>query len=106
MNTGGLGIYAQDEWVITARLKLTAALRAEHNFNPTCDTNCFTILNGTFAQIEAQGASAPYNQALLTGRKDAFNAVDTINLGAALGFTWSPLANSKTVVSGGFGILL
>ncbi len=103
MNTGGLGIYAQDEWAITAKFKLTAALRAEHNFNPTCDTNCFTILNGTFAQIEAQGASAPYNQALLTGRKDAFNAVDTINWAPRLGFTWSPLANSKTVVSGGLG---
>jgi len=103
MNTGGLGIYAQDEWAITSRFKLTAALRAEHNFNPTCDTSCFTLLSGPFSQIETQGATTPYNKALVTGRKDAFNSVDTINWAPRLGFTWSPLANSKTVVSGGIG---
>ncbi len=104
MNTGGLGVYAQDEWAITPRFKLTAALRAEHNFNPTCDINCFTILNGPFSQIQKQGATTPYNQALSTGRKDAFNSVDTINWAPRLGFTWSPLASTKTVVSGGFGM--
>jgi outer membrane receptor protein involved in Fe transport len=105
MNTGGFGIYAQDEWAVTSRLKLTAGLRAEHNFNPTCDNNCFTLLNGSFAQIAATQTSAtPYSQALLTGRRDAFNSVDAINIAPRIGFTWSPLANSKTVISGGIGI--
>ncbi len=104
MNTGGLGVYAQDEWAITPRFKLTAGLRAEHNLNPTCDTNCFTILNGPFSQIESQGANTPYNHAMQTGRRDAFNSVDSINWAPRLGFTWSPFINSKTVISGGFGI--
>jgi outer membrane receptor protein involved in Fe transport len=105
MNTGGFGIYAQDEWAVTSKLKLTAGLRAERNFNPTCDNNCFTLLNGSFASIETtQTATTPYSQALLTGRRDAFNSVDTINIAPRFGFTWSPRADSKTVISGGIGI--
>ncbi len=104
MNTGGLGIYAQDEWAVLPRLKLTFALRAEHNFNPTCDINCFTLPNAPFSQLKNQGIDTPYNAALLTGRKDAFGSVDSINWAPRFGFTWSPGDNSKTVISGGFGI--
>ncbi len=104
MNTGGLGVYAQDEWSITPQLKITASLRAEHNFNPTCDTDCFTLPVGPFSQIEAQGVNTPYNKALSFGRNDAFNSVDSIDWGPRLGFTWSPRDNSKTVISGGLGI--
>jgi hypothetical protein len=104
MNTGGFGVYAQDEWSVLPRLKLTLALRAEHNFNPTCNINCFTLPNAPFAQIKTQGVDAPYDQALLTGRKDAFGSVDAINLAPRFGFTWSPRSDSKTVVSGGFGL--
>jgi Carboxypeptidase regulatory-like domain len=104
MNTGGLGVYVQDEWSVLSRLKLTFALRAEHNFNPTCDINCFALPNAPFYQIKTQGVNTPYNQALLTGRKDAFSSVDSINFAPRFGFTWSPRADSKTVVSGGFGI--
>jgi hypothetical protein len=104
MNTGGFAIYGQDEWSVLPRLKLTLALRAEHNFNPTCDNNCFTMPTAPFSQIQAQGVDAPYNQALNTGRRDAFNSVDSINLAPRFGFTWSPRSNDKTVVSGGFGL--
>ncbi len=104
MNTGGFGVYGQDEWAITSRLKLTFGLRAEHNFNPTCDNRCFTNLSLPFSQVETQGFSTPYNQALNFGRKDAFNSVDTMNWAPRFGFTWSPLSNSKTVVSGGIGM--
>ena len=104
MNTGGIGVYAQDEWSIKPNLKVTLSLRAEHNFNPTCDIQCFTLLNGPFSAVQQQGAAAPYNQALLTGRTDAFNSVDSIDWSPRIGFTWSPRANGKTVISGGFGM--
>jgi outer membrane receptor protein involved in Fe transport len=104
MNTGGFGLYGQDEWSVTSRLKLTFGLRAEHNFNPTCDNNCFTILNAPFSSIETQGSTTPYNQALTIGRKNAFNSIDSVNWAPRFGFTWSPLASSKTVISGGIGI--
>ena len=86
MNTGGFGIYAQDEWAVLPRLKLTFALRAEHNFNPTCDINCFTLPTAPFSQIKLQGVDTPYNQALQTGRKDAFGSVDSDQPGSALWF--------------------
>ncbi len=104
MNTGGFGVYGQDEWAITSRLKLTFGLRAEHNFNPTCDNHCFTNLSLPFSQVETQGFSTPYNQALNFGRKDAFNSVDSVNWAPRFGFNWSPLSNNKTVVSGGIGL--
>ncbi len=104
-NTGGFGIYGQDEWAITSRLKLTVGLRLEHNFNPTCDTNCFTNLSAPWSTLLAtQTDSTPYNQALSIGRKSAFNSTDAVNFAPRFGFTWSPLANNKTVVSGGIGI--
>jgi hypothetical protein len=104
MNTGGFGVYAMDEWAITSALKVTLSLRAEHNFNPTCDNNCFTNFSAPFSQIQTQGFSTPYNQALLINRKDAFNSVDNVNWSPRIGFTWSPMASRKTVLSGGIGI--
>jgi hypothetical protein len=102
MNTGGVGVYVQDEWSATAHLKLTGSIRLEHNFNPTCDINCFTLPVGPFSQIAAQGANAPYDQALTFGRKYAFNSVDRVDWSPRVGFTWSP--REKTVVSGGIGV--
>ena len=34
----GIGLYAQDEWRMSKSLKLTFALRAEHDSNPVCQT--------------------------------------------------------------------
>jgi Carboxypeptidase regulatory-like domain len=104
MNTGGFAFYGQDEWSVLPRLKLTLALRGEHNLNPTCDINCFTLPTAPFSQLKLQGVDTPYDQALQTGRKDAFGSVDTLNLAPRFGFTYSPRSNDKTVVSGGFGI--
>jgi hypothetical protein len=105
MNTGGIGIYAEDGWSVTSRFKLTLALRGEHNFNPTCDINCFTLPLAPFATIAAQGVNTPYNQALDTGRRNAFSSVQAVNLSPRVGFVWSPKQSSKTVVSGAFSIL-
>ena len=51
---------AQDEWKATHNLKLTLALRVEHNSNPVCQTNCFSNLNGPFAKsASAQAKPRP-----------------------------------------------
>ena len=39
----GLGLYAQDEWRVSKNLKLTLALRAEHDSNPVCQLNCASL---------------------------------------------------------------
>ena len=105
MNTGGLGLYAQDEWSVTSRLKLTFALRGEHNFNPTCNIACFTMPKANFGTIAGQGVDTPYNAALNINRTSAFNSVQAVNLSPRVGFTWSPLSSGKTVIGGAFSIL-
>ncbi|MFZ0230172.1 MAG: hypothetical protein WAL41_25240, partial [Mycobacterium sp.] len=114
-NTGGIGFYVQDEWAVASNFKLTGSLRLEHNFNPTCNINCFTEPNNYFSAISAQGGgpsstafagngSVPYNQALNIGINRAFPSVDPINYSPRISFTWSPTSDRKTVLSGGFGI--
>src|SRR5246500_3330164 len=43
-----LGLYAQDEWALRRNLKVTLSLRAQHNSNPVCQTNCFARLANSF----------------------------------------------------------
>ncbi len=40
----GLGALCQDEWRVNKSLKLTLALRVEHNSNPVCNLNCASYL--------------------------------------------------------------
>ena len=99
----GVGFYAQDEWHVKSNLKLTLALRAERNANPTCRNNCFSRLVGPFDSL-THGSAIPYNQNVQTGLAHPYYGVDYINFSPRFGFTWSPFGNDKTVVSGGIGI--
>ncbi|HUI84598.1 MAG TPA: carboxypeptidase regulatory-like domain-containing protein [Candidatus Binatia bacterium] len=103
----GLGVYAQDEWRVNKSLKLTFALRAEHNSNPVCQLNCASILNGEFSSMAASGLTnpaLPYNQIVDFGRHQIFRSTDTLNWAPRFGFAWSPGGSDKTVVRGGFGL--
>ncbi len=67
----GLGVYAQDEWRVNKSLKLTLALRAEHNSNPVCQLNCASLLNGNFNTMLNNGLitpDTPYNQMIQANR--------------------------------------
>ena len=99
----GLGMYAHDEWKVNNKLKLTLALRLEHNSNPVCQSNCFSQFVAPFDQM-ALGPDVPYNQNIRTGLHQVFGSTDAMNLSPRLGFIWSPLGNDKTVISGGVGI--
>ncbi len=103
----GLGLYAQDEWRATKSLKLTFALRAEHNSNPTCNTACGSLLDSSFENLIGNGTinpATPYNQFIDANRTSLYRGVDSINWGPRFGFAWSPGGSDKTVVRGGFGI--
>jgi hypothetical protein len=99
----GIGMYGQDEWKVTRDLKLTLAVRLEHNSNPVCQIDCFSRFADPFQSLTL-GTDVPYNQNILAGQNQAFAATDKLNVSPRFGFVWSPGGSAKTVVSGGFGI--
>jgi hypothetical protein len=117
----GIGVYGQDEWKATRRLKLTLALRVERNSNPVCQTNCFANFTGPFSSTASALAgdhtttscsskktndpscSVPYSSDIKYGQHRAYPGVDSLLWSPRLGFSWDPRGNGKTVISGGFG---
>lgn len=99
----GLGWYGQDEWRVNSKLKLMLGLRMEHNSNPVCQSNCFNQFMGPWRTLQL-GPDVPYNQNIQTGLKQVFRGTDAVNFSPRVGFTWSPFANDKTVISGGIGL--
>lgn len=97
-----LDLYAQDEWAVTSNLKITLGLRAEHNSNPVCQTNCFARLNNSFLNVPHL-ASQPYNQVIQTGLNQTFTNLQSIEWEPRFGFAWQPFS-SDLVLRGGFGI--
>ncbi len=101
----GLATYIQDEWRASQKLKLTLALRVDHNSNPVCQTNCFTSLTSPFTSLDhTNSANIPYNQTILTGLHQAYPGTDIVVWQPRFGFAFSPFASNRTVLGGGIGI--
>jgi hypothetical protein len=98
-----LGLYAQDEWAVRRRLKITLSLRAEHNSNPVCQANCFDRLANSFSNI-SHDPLQPYNKAIKTRLHQALPNYENIGWEPRLGFAWQPFSKGKTVIRGGAGI--
>ena len=98
-----LGLYAQDEWAVSNKLKVTLSLRAEHNSNPICQTNCFARLASSFLDI-SHDPTQPYNQAITSGLHQALPNYQSISWEPRVGFAWQPFGQGNTVVRGGVGI--
>jgi len=104
IQTYSLGLYAQEEWHARSNLKLTVALRAEHQSNPVCASRCFARFTGPFASISHDPAQ-PYNQAVLAHQEQAFPNTDSVVWAPRFGFAWQPLGVARnTVLRGGVGI--
>ncbi len=101
-----LGFYLQDEWRPRSDLKLTIALRADHNATPNCGTNCFARLAGPFSSISTQGAGVAYNQAIDSNLNQSVPSFTTIAWQPRFGFAWSPSWARNTVFRGGVGIFM
>jgi len=101
-----LGWYIQDEWKPRSDLKLTLALRADHNATPSCGTSCFSLLAGPFSTVGQQGAATPYNQAIDTNLSQSVPSFTNVAWQPRFGFAWSPSWAKNTVFRGGIGIFM
>jgi len=100
-----LGWYVQDEWKVKSNLKLTFALRGDHNSVPSCQTNCFARLAGNFNSI-SHDVNTPYNQTIQTGIGQAIPSFTKIAWQPRFGFAWTPSRLKNTVFRGGVGLFM
>ncbi len=98
-----VGMYIQDQWRLTPHFKLDLSLRADHNSNPVCQTNCFSRPSSDFFAI-SHDPNVPYDQVIQTGQQKAFPETQTLLWQPRVGFAWSPFGNDSTVLRGGIGI--
>jgi Carboxypeptidase regulatory-like domain/TonB-dependent Receptor Plug Domain len=96
-----LGLYAQDVWRATAKLKLTLSLRADRNSNESCPSGCYSRFSGSFLTLN-HDPNSPYNAAIQTGLKQGFPNLEAVVWEPRIGFAYS--ARKDTVVRGGFGV--
>jgi outer membrane receptor protein involved in Fe transport len=103
----GLGLYGQDEWNLAPNFKLTLGLRVERNSNPVCNFNCFANFVGPTNTLpsftSANPGSVPYASDIAYNQNQAYPGIDALVWSPRIGFSWSPAADRKTVISGGFG---
>src|SRR5206468_3154197 len=100
----------QDEWKATRNLKLTFALRVEHNSNPVCQTDCLANFKGPFTTLPSYQAAAagsdpgdvPYSSDIAYGQHQAYPGVNALVYSPRFGFSWDVMGTGKTVVSGSF----
>ena len=96
-----LGLYAQDVWRATAKLKLTLSLRADRNSNESCTQGCFSRFAGSFLNLN-HDPNSPYNAAIQTGLQQGFPKMEAIVWEPRVGFAYS--VRHDTVLRGGFGV--
>ena len=96
-----LGLYAQDEWSATSKLRLTLSLRADRNSNESCPKGCFSRFAGSFQNLN-HDVNAPYSDAIQTGLKQAFPSLQAIVFQPRVGFAYT--ARQDTVIRGGIGL--
>jgi hypothetical protein len=98
------GVYAQDEWSVTDKLKLILSGRIDHNSNFWCPKNCFTRLSADFGEI-SHGASTPYNKSILTGQAHPFQSTDVLVSEPRFGFAYAPQGQGgRFSIRGGAGL--
>jgi hypothetical protein len=99
-----LAFYAQDQWRVKPNLTLTLALRAEHQSNPVCQSDCISRFDGPFIGGD-HDPDTPYNQVLQTGLHRMLEGLDNILWQPRIAVAWQPFGvQHNTVVRAGVGI--
>ena len=96
------GLYFQDQYRVTSRLKLTMTLRADRNSGGVCQTGCASLPVTPFNE-SAHGATIPYDESFPTGNKTIIPGIEKVVFEPRFGLAWSPLGQN-TVVRAGVGL--
>lgn len=96
------GLYFQDEYRVSPKLKLTLALRADRNSGGACQHACASLPINAFNDI-AHGADIPYDQSYQTGLTSIIPNVEKVVFQPRFGLAWTPWG-SKTVIRTGIGL--
>jgi hypothetical protein len=96
------GLYFQDEVRLKPNLKITLAVRAEHNSPGVCQSNCGALPVAPFAQLN-HSASIPYSQMMDAGRHQILRNVEAASVQPRIGIAWTPFG-AHTVIRGGAGV--
>ena len=97
-----LGLYAQDEYRATSKLKLTMTLRADRNSPGVCQHHCAGLPVVAFPNL-TKGAGVPYNQSYRTDLRTILPGLEAVVFEPRFGVAWTPWG-SKTVFRGGVGL--
>jgi outer membrane receptor protein involved in Fe transport len=95
-----LGAYAQDEWQVVPKLKLTIGARFDRTGSPLCHGGCFSLYGGSFPNGSASYTN-PYSSEVNPSNWHPFS-VDPIEFQPRFGFNYA--IDDKTVLRGGAGI--
>lgn len=102
INLYNLGLYIQDGWRVSPGLKLTLALRLDHNSNPVCPHDCFSQMILPFTYL-AHNVNTPYDSIIDAGTSNAYRGYQQWAIQPRLGFAATPFGQ-QTVIRGGFGL--
>ena len=101
-----LGLYVEDNWKPLPNFQLNAGIRFERDGVPASQQNNFVRLNGDFFNVASSvnTVTEPFSSFITAGHHSAFVHYTSVMPEPRIGFTFSPKADSNTVVRGGFGI--
>jgi hypothetical protein len=100
-----IALYAEDGIRVRPNLTITAALRVEHQSDPTCYSNCFAYTAPWFQLALDPAGIVPYNQTIALNQKKLVPSLTTLQWEPRVSFAWQPFGTQKnTVIRGGIGI--
>ena len=95
------GLYFQDEYRVTPRLKLTLALRADRNSGGACQSNCGSAPIVPF-QDQSHDSALPFDTITNPGSHSILPGVERVVFQPRFGLAWTPFGD-KTVIRAGIG---
>ena len=95
------GLYFQDEYRVTPRLKLTLALRADRNSSGVCQSDCGSAPLIPFAQMSHDSA-LPFDTITNPGSHSILPGIEKVVFQPRIGVAWTPFGD-KTVIRAGIG---